>query len=91
MPKAISLRKPTFLLIRFGAGSLMFQEPETFSLYTVNGTNYKLTLSSLNKQIIFDEQSMPKKIEYIYSNEYVTLTKTVVVENTSYPLKFLGC
>jgi hypothetical protein len=58
-----------------------------FLSYTVNGTNYKLTLSSLSKQIIFDEQSMPKKIEYIYSNDYVALTKTVVVENTSYPLK----
>ncbi len=30
---------------------------------------------------------MPKKIEYIYSNDFVALTKTVVVENTSYPLK----
>ena len=29
---------------------------------------------------------MPKKIEYIYSNDFVSLTKTVVVENTSYPL-----
>jgi len=58
-----------------------------FLYYTVNGTDYKLTLSSLNKQIIFDEQSVPKKIEYIYSNDYVALTKTVVVENTSYPLK----
>ena len=58
-----------------------------FLSYTVNGTNYKLTLSSLSKQIIFDEQSVPKKIEYIYSNDYVALTKTVVVENTSYPLK----
>jgi hypothetical protein len=55
--------------------------------YTVNGTNYELKLSSLNKQIIFDEQSLPKKIEYIYSNDFVALTKTVVVENTSYPLK----
>jgi hypothetical protein len=55
--------------------------------YTVNGTDYELKLSNLNKQIIFDEQSMPKKIEYIYSNDYVALTKTVVVENTSYPLK----
>jgi len=58
-----------------------------FLSYTVNGTDYKLTLSSLNKQIVFDEQSVPKKIEYVYSNDYVTLTKTVVVENTSYPLK----
>ncbi len=55
--------------------------------YTVNGTDYELKLSSLNKQIVFDEQSMPKKIEYIYTNDYVALTKTVVVENTSYPLK----
>jgi hypothetical protein len=55
--------------------------------YTVNGTNYELKLSSLSKQIIFDEQSMPKKIEYIYSNDFIALTKTVVIENTSYPLK----
>jgi asparagine N-glycosylation enzyme membrane subunit Stt3 len=54
--------------------------------YTVNGTDYELKLSSLSKQIIFDEQSMPKKIEYIYSNDFVALTKTVVIENTSYPL-----
>jgi hypothetical protein len=54
--------------------------------YTVNGTDYELKLSSLNKQIVFDEQSVPKKIEYIYSNDFVALTKTVVVENTSYPL-----
>jgi hypothetical protein len=57
-----------------------------FLLYNQNGTNYKLTLSSLNKQIVFDEQSSPKKIEFIYSNDYVTLIKTVLVENTSYPL-----
>ncbi len=55
--------------------------------YTVNGTDYELKLSSLSKQLIFDEQSMPKKIEYIYSNDFIVLTKTVVVENTSYPLK----
>ncbi len=29
---------------------------------------------------------MPKKIELIYSNDYVALTKTVIVENTSYPM-----
>ena len=57
-----------------------------FLSYTVNGTDYKLTLSSLSKQIVFDEQSSPKKIEFIYSNDFVALTKTVVVENTSYPL-----
>ena len=55
--------------------------------YTANGTDYELKLSSLSKQIVFDEQSMPKKIEYIYSNDFVALTKTVIVENTSYPLQ----
>jgi hypothetical protein len=58
-----------------------------FLSYTVNGTDYKFPLSSLSKQIIFNEQSIPKKIEYIYTNDNVVLTKTVVVENTSYPLK----
>lgn len=57
-----------------------------FISYTVNGTDYKLNLSNLNKQIVFDEQSWPKKIELIYSNDYVALTNTVLVENTSYPL-----
>jgi hypothetical protein len=54
--------------------------------YTVNGNHYELSLSNLSKQIVFDEQSYPKKIELIYSNDFVALTKTVVVENTSYPL-----
>ena len=58
-----------------------------FLSYTVNGSDYKLALSSLSKQIVFDAQSVPKKIEFIYSNDYVALTKTVVVENTSIPLK----
>ena len=46
-----------------------------FLSYTVNGTDYKLTLSSLSKQIIFDEQSVPKKIEYVYSNDLCCLNK----------------
>lgn len=57
-----------------------------FLSYTVNGTDYKLTLSSLSKQIVFEEQNSPKKIAFIYSNDYVALTEAVVVENTSYPL-----
>ena len=28
----------------------------------------------------------PKKIDFIYSNDYVTLTETMVVQNDSYPL-----
>ena len=61
-------------------------ETGDFLLYKVNGTDYELTLSSLNKQIVFDKQNVPNEIALIYSNEYVTLTKKVLVENTSYPL-----
>ncbi|HLN88931.1 MAG TPA: glycosyltransferase family 39 protein [Candidatus Binatia bacterium] len=57
-----------------------------FISYTLNGTDYKLNLSNLNKQIVFDEHSWPKKIEFIYSNDYVALTNTVLVGNNSYPV-----
>jgi len=64
-----------------------FSESGAFLSYTVNGTNYKqIPLANLTKQIVFDEQSSPKKIELTYSNNYLALTKTTVVENTSYPL-----
>lgn len=61
-------------------------ESGDFIYYSVNGSSHKLQLSDLSKQIIFDEQSTPKKIELMYSNDYVALTKTVIVENTSYPM-----
>lgn len=58
-----------------------------FLSYTVNGNDYKLVpLSNFSKQIVFDEQNSPKKMELIYSNDNVALTETVTVENTSYPL-----
>lgn len=62
-------------------------ESGDFLSYTVNGAAYKLTLSNLSKQIVFDEQSMPKKIEFIYTNDYVELTEAMVVDNSSYPIK----
>ena len=57
-----------------------------FLNYTVNGTEYRCTLSQLNKQIVFEDQNMPKEIVFIYSNDYIALTKTIKVENNSYPL-----
>ena len=33
-----------------------------FLSYTVNGTNYKLNLTDLSKQIVFDEQSSPRRL-----------------------------
>ena len=61
-------------------------ESGDFISYSVNGADYRLPLSNFSKQIVFDEQSMPKKLELIYSNDYVELTKTILVENTSYPM-----
>jgi hypothetical protein len=61
-------------------------ETGDFLFYTVNGTDYKFTLTDLSKQIVFDEQRSPKEIEFIYSNDYVALTEAIVMENISYPL-----
>jgi hypothetical protein len=57
-----------------------------FLLYTANGADYKLTLSDLSKQIVFEDQTSPKKITFVYSNNDVELTKTIVAENNSYSL-----
>jgi hypothetical protein len=58
-----------------------------FLSFTQSGIDYKhLPLRNLSKQIIFEEQSTPKKIEFIYSNENISLTQTVLVQNDSYPL-----
>ena len=59
-----------------------------FLYFTQNGTDYKLQLSTLSKQIIFEDQTTPKKIEFIFSNDNLTLTETVLVQNDSYPLNF---
>ena len=55
-------------------------------LYTQDGVDFRLWLSSLSKQVVFDDESSPKKIEFTYSNENFTLTQTVLVENNTYPL-----
>ena len=57
-----------------------------FLSFTDGGNNYTFTLSQLGKQISFDDQSYPKKILFTYSNDYVTLTKTLLVQNDSYPI-----
>ena len=57
-----------------------------FLSFTQNGTNYNVPLSDLNKQISFNEQSYPKKLTLTYSNDYVVLTQTMLVQNDSYPI-----
>jgi len=57
-----------------------------FISFTQNGTNYNFPLSDLSMQISFDEQSYPAKVEFLYSNDYVELTETMLVQNDSYPI-----
>ena len=57
-----------------------------FINYTINGIENSFPLSQLNKKIVFDEQNTPKEISIIYSDNYIVLTKTLRVENNSYPL-----
>jgi len=55
-------------------------------LYTQDGVDFKVWLSSLSKQVVFDDKSFPKKIQFIYSNENFTVTQTALVENNTYPV-----
>ncbi len=57
-----------------------------FISFTQNGTNYNFPLSDLSREISFDEQSYPAKVEFLYSNDYVELTETMLVQNDSYPI-----
>jgi hypothetical protein len=57
-----------------------------FLSFTQNGTNYNFPLSDLNKEISFNEQSYPKKLALTFSNDYVVLTQTMIVQNDSYPI-----
>jgi hypothetical protein len=52
---------------------------------TQDGTDYELPLSSLSKQVLFEDQGYPKKLEFIYSNSNITLTETMLAQNDSYP------
>ena len=57
-----------------------------FLYFTQDGVDFQLPLSALSKQIIFEDQNYPKKTEFLYSNDNLTLTETVLAQNNSYPL-----
>ena len=57
-----------------------------FLYFTQDGVDYQLPLSALSKQIIFEDQNYPKKTEFLYTNDNITLTETVLAQNNSYPL-----
>ncbi|MGD6933480.1 MAG: hypothetical protein ACQCN5_04655 [Candidatus Bathyarchaeia archaeon] len=57
---------------------------DTFS-YTLNGSYKEVGLNQFNKEIIFQNQADPKSITLVFSNNDVVLTKTISVQNSSYP------
>jgi len=61
-----------------GTGDFVFYQAQ-------NGTTIKIPLSTLNKEIIFNNTSPPHLL-YIYTNDDLILTKTVTMYNNSYPL-----
>ncbi len=58
-----------------------------FIYYTVNGVEQRVALSELSKEIVFNDQYSPKSLTFVFSNDEVEVTKTVTVENTSYPFQ----
>jgi hypothetical protein len=56
-----------------------------FVLYTQDGANYRIPLSNFSKQVVFEDQGYPKRLEFIYSNSNITLTETIVAQNDTYP------
>ena len=57
-----------------------------FISFTQNGTDYKFALSDLTRDVYFDNESYSTNLEFRYSNDYVALTETMLVQNDSYPI-----
>ncbi len=57
-----------------------------FISYTANGVEKELVLSSLNREIDFEDQSAPKKLTIHYFNDEINITQAIVVRNDSYPI-----
>ncbi len=57
-----------------------------FLNYTTNNIEHSSALSNLNREIVFEEQSYPKKFIITYFNDDVILTETISVQNDSYPV-----
>jgi hypothetical protein len=59
-----------------GAGDFVF--------FTLNGRDYEVALNSMSRQTIFNSQTEPKSISFVFTDQYMAVTKTVQVPNDSY-------
>jgi hypothetical protein len=55
-----------------------------FLNYTINGVESEVQLSTLSHQTVFYNESMPKRIVSLYSNDDIALTRTITVSNDTY-------
>jgi hypothetical protein len=62
-------------------------EQGVFLSFDENGVAHRFfDLSGLNREIVFDVQSYPKRLVITYFNDDVTLTESLLVHNDSYPI-----
>ncbi len=61
-------------------------EQGVFLSFTENGVAQRFDLASLDRKIVFDVQSYPKKLVMTYYNDKVALTESLIVHNDSYPV-----
>jgi len=57
-----------------------------FISFVQNGKNYTFPLSDLNREISFNEQSYPKNLTLTYSNDFLDLAQSILVQNDSYAI-----
>jgi len=57
-----------------------------FLSFRENDVNHSFVLSDLSREIVFEEQSYPKKFVIKYFNDEVVLTESILVQNDSYPI-----
>jgi hypothetical protein len=53
--------------------------------YVQDGVEKGGELASFSREIIFEDEGFPKKLEFRYLTDGLSLTKTVLVQNDSYP------
>jgi hypothetical protein len=61
-------------------------EAGIFLNFTENGIAHYFPISDLSREIVFEEQSYPKKFVIKHFNEEILLTETILVQNDSYPI-----
>jgi hypothetical protein len=57
-----------------------------FISYNLNSIEKVSALSTFTRDIVFDDEDLPKKITISYSNGEVTITQKILMQNDSYPI-----